>query len=159
MLEFFFYWQHICYVWWTRFSTDSRHTVCSSSRRLVPLFIRGRLYTGFSNIWYQLFRTVATVTEYDIGYVPLVISTSQSFPHSWFIIGFVTKVARRVALVEQGLLTLSEHLTWGSCWSIFCVLFCRSLCFPLPFSFGHYFVCTSSIYGFLLPLWYLQTPV
>ena len=105
----------------------------------------------FSNIWYQLFRTVATVTEYDIGYVPLVISTSQSFPHSWFITSFVTKVARRVSLVEQGLLTLPEHLTWRSCWSIFCVMFCRSLCFPLPFSFGHYFVCTSSIYDFDYP--------
>jgi hypothetical protein len=25
------------------------------------------------------------------------------------------------------------------------------------FSFGHFFVCSSSIYGFWLPLWYLQT--
>jgi hypothetical protein len=35
-----------CYLWWTCFSTDSRHTyrykLCSSSRRLVPLFVRGR---------------------------------------------------------------------------------------------------------------------
>jgi hypothetical protein len=34
------------------FSTDSRHTyeykLCSSSRRLVPLFVWGRLHTGFS---------------------------------------------------------------------------------------------------------------
>ena len=37
-----FYGQHICYLWWMCFSTDSRHTygykMCSSSRRLVPLF-------------------------------------------------------------------------------------------------------------------------
>jgi len=26
-----------------------------------------------------------------------------------------------------------------------------------PFSFGHCFVCSSSIYGFWLPHWYLQT--
>ena len=26
-----------------------------------------------------------------------------------------------------------------------------------PFSFGHYVVCSSSIYGFWLPLWYLLT--
>ena len=26
-----------------------------------------------------------------------------------------------------------------------------------PFSFGHCLVCSSSIYGFWLPLWYLQT--
>jgi hypothetical protein len=31
---------------------------------------------------------------------------------------------------------------------------CLSFC---PFSFGHCVVCTSSIYGFWLPLWYLQT--
>ena len=41
-----------CYVWWTCFSTDSRHTygckLCSSFRRLVPLFVRGRLHTGDS---------------------------------------------------------------------------------------------------------------
>jgi hypothetical protein len=43
-------WQQICYVWWTCFSTDSRYTygyqLCSSSRRLVPLFIWGWLHTG-----------------------------------------------------------------------------------------------------------------
>ena len=47
-----FDWQHICYVWWTCFSTDSRHTygykLCSSSRRLVPLFVWGSLHTGAS---------------------------------------------------------------------------------------------------------------
>jgi hypothetical protein len=43
-----------CYVWWTCFSTDSRHTygckLCSSSRRLVPLFVWGRLHTGANKI-------------------------------------------------------------------------------------------------------------
>jgi len=37
---------------------------------------------------------------------------------------------------------------------VFCVMFCRSL-FVL-FSCGHCIVCPSSIYGFWLPLWYLQ---
>ena len=31
---------------------------------------------------------------------------------------------------------------------------CLSFC---TFTFGHYVVCPSSIYGFWLPLWYLQT--
>jgi hypothetical protein len=31
---------------------------------------------------------------------------------------------------------------------------CLSLC---PFSFSHCVVCSSSMYGFCLPLWYLQT--
>jgi hypothetical protein len=41
--------------------------------------------------------------------------------------------------------------------SVLCVCFvdrCLSFC---PFSFGHCVVCPSSIYGFWLPLWYLQT--
>jgi hypothetical protein len=33
-----------------------------------------------------------------------------------------------------------------------CLYFCT-------FSFGHCFVCSSSIYGLWLPLWYLQTPL
>ena len=39
---------------------------------------------------------------------------------------------------------------------VLCVCFvdrCLSFC---TFSFGHCVVCFSSIYGFLLPLWYLQ---
>ena len=43
----------------------------------------------------------------------------------------------------------------GACWSIFsfCAMFCR--CFFSFFSFGHCIVCPP-IYGFWLPLWYLQ---
>jgi hypothetical protein len=37
-------------------------------------------------------------------------------------------------------------------------MFCRSLFVLLSFSFGHCVVC-SSIYGFWLLLWYLQTPL
>ena len=41
---------------------------------------------------------------------------------------------------------------------IFCVVFCRSFFFSFyPFSLGHCVVCSSSIYGFWLSLWYLQT--
>ena len=42
------------------------------------------------------------------GYVPLVVSTSQSSPHSSLISGFVTRLTRRV---EQELLTLPQHLS------------------------------------------------
>jgi hypothetical protein len=45
----------------------------------------------------------------DNGYVPLVINTSRSFPHSWSITGFVTRLTRRVPLVEQEIPTLPEH--------------------------------------------------
>jgi hypothetical protein len=44
------------------------------------------------------------------GDVLLVVSTSRSFPHSWRITWFVSRLTRRVSLVEQELLTLTEHL-------------------------------------------------
>ena len=47
----------------------------------------------------------------DHGYAPLVVNTSRSFPHSRLITGFVTRLTRRVPLVEQELLTLPEHLS------------------------------------------------
>jgi hypothetical protein len=47
----------------------------------------------------------------DHGYVPLVINISRSFPHSRLINGFVTRLTRRMPLIEQDLLTLPEHLS------------------------------------------------
>jgi len=101
----------------------------------------------------------------DHGYVPLVLSTSRSYPHSWLITGIVTRLTRRVPLVEQELLTLPENLSSPPVFSevhvtrslVLYVCFvdrCLSFC---PFSFGHFVVCSSSIYGLLLPHWYLQT--
>ena len=112
----------------------------------------------------------------DHGYVPpvvnwpricstFVINTSRSFPHSWLIIGFVTRLTRRVSLVEQEQLTLPGHLNTPTVFGgvrvvrslVLCVCFVdRCLSFR-TFSFGHCVVCSSSIYGFWLPLWYLQT--
>ena len=101
----------------------------------------------------------------DHGYVPLVANTSPSFPHSRLITGFVTILLRRVPLVEQELPTLPEYLNSPSVFSgvrvtrslVLYVCFvdrCLSFC---TFSFGHYVVCSSSIYGFWLPLCYLQS--
>jgi hypothetical protein len=70
-----------------------------------------------------------------------------------------------VSLVEQKLLTLPEHLSLPPVLSGFrvtrsLVLYvcfvdrCLSFC---TFSFGHCVVCSSSVYEFWLPLWYLQT--
>ena len=59
-------------------------------------------------------------------------------------------------LVEQELLTLPGYLSVTRS-LVLCVCFvdrCLSFC---PFSFGHCVVCSSSIYVFWLPLWYLQT--
>ena len=80
--------------------------------------------------------------------------------------GCVTRLTRRVPLVEQELLPLPEHLSSSPVFSrvdvapylVLCVFFvvrCLSFC---TFSFGHCVVCSSSIYEFWLPLWYLRTP-
>ena len=94
----------------------------------------------------------------DHGYVPLVINTSQSFPHSWLISGFVTRLTWQVPLVEQELLTLPKHLSSPPVFSgvhviwslVLCVCFverCLSFCI---FCFGHCVVCPL-IYRFWLP--------
>jgi len=88
-------------------------------------------------------------------------STTRSYPHAWLITGFVTRLTRYVPLVEQELLTLPEHLSSPPVCSgvrslvlyVCLVDHCLSLC---PISFGHCVVCSSSIYGFWLPLWYLK---
>ena len=91
----------------------------------------------------------------DHGYVPLVVNTSRSFPHSWLITGFVTRLTRRVSLVEQELFTLQEHLSSPLVFSW--VPVARSLVVCVCFVYRCLVFCTFSIYGFWLPLWYLQT--
>jgi hypothetical protein len=110
--------------------------------------------------------TVATTTWLNIcvtndhGYVPLVVNTSRSFPRSWLITGFVTRLPRRVSLMEQGLLTLPEHLSSPPVFNgarvtrslvLYVCFVDRCLSF-YTFSFGHCGVCSSSMYGFWLPL-------
>ena len=84
---------------------------------------------------------------------------------SWLITGLVTRLTRRMSLVEQELLTRPEHLSSPPVFCrvfvtqslVLCVCFvdrCLSFC---PFSFCHYVVCPSSICRFWLPFWYLQT--
>jgi len=99
----------------------------------------------------------------DHGYVPFVVSTSQSFPHSWLITGFVTRLTLRVPLLEQELFTLPEHINSPPVFSVVrvirsLVLFCfvdRCLSF-CTFSFGQCVVCSSSIYGFWFHHWYID---
>ena len=99
----------------------------------------------------------------DHRYASLVLITSRSFSHSWLITGLVSRLTRRVPLVKQ------EHSLFRSTpvfsvvrvtpSLVLCVMFverCLSVC---SFSFGHCVVCPSSICGFWLPFWYLQTPL
>jgi hypothetical protein len=93
-----------------------------------------------------------------------VVITIRSFPHYLLITGFVKGVTGRMLHMEQELPNLPEHLRSPRMlvgfalldlqFSIYCFVDrCLSLC---PFSFDHCFVYPS-IYGFWLPLWYLQT--
>ena len=71
----------------------------------------------------------------------------------------------QVSLVEQEQLTLREHLSSPPVFSgvrvtrylVLYVCFVDRYLSFCSFSFGHCVVCSSSIYGFWLPLWYLQT--
>ena len=73
--------------------------------------------------------------------------TSPCFPHSWLVIGFVRRVNTMGA-------TRGVGTTYPSRAHEFTPVFSGvRVC---PFSFGHCIVCPSSIYGFWLPIWYLQ---
>ena len=82
------------------------------------------------------------------------------------ITGFVTRLTRRVPLLSgagtaypsgspeftpgfSGV-RVTRSLVVYVCFADRCLSFCT-------FSFGHCIVCSSSIYGFWLPFWYLQT--
>jgi hypothetical protein len=95
--------------------------------------------------WSFTFATITWLTgiEYICHKWPRICSTCRKhFPvlslfmtNTWSI----TRLTRRVAIVEQELLTLLEIV----------------LCSFVLFSFGQSVVCSFSICGFRLPLWYL----
>ena len=95
----------------------------------------------------------------DHGYVPPVEYTFRSFPQSWIITGFVTRV-RTGATSGARTATSQEHLNSFPIFSgarvtrilVLCVMLCRSL-----FVLFLLTIVLSSIYGFWLPLWYLHT--
>jgi hypothetical protein len=113
--------------------------------------------------------TWLTVMEYLCHKWPRICSTCRKhfpvFPHSRLITGFVTRLTRRVPLVEQELLTLPEHLSSPPVFSgirvtrslVLYVYFVDRCLYFCTFSFGYCVVCSFSIYGFWLLLWYLQT--
>jgi hypothetical protein len=112
-----------------------------------------------NQLWNHIYIQIAAY------FTPLYKYKYKRWYHSWLITGFVTRLIRRVSLVEQKLLTLPEHLSSPPVFSgirvtrslVLYVCFvdrCLAFC---TFSFGHCVVCSSSMYGFWLPLWYLQT--
>jgi hypothetical protein len=85
----------------------------------------------------------------------------RTFPHSRLIIGFVTRLTRRVPIMEQELSTLLEHTSSPSHIVGFVLLnlyvvSCRLLFVLSSFFFSHCILCPFSIYDFWLPLSYLH---
>ena len=65
-------------------------------------------FTVATMTWLTAMKYIICATN-DHGCVPLVVNTSRSFPHSWHISRFVTRLTRRVPLMKQELITLPEH--------------------------------------------------
>ena len=88
----------------------------------------------------------------DHGYVPLVANTFRSFPLSWLITGFVTRLTRQVFTSGAGTAYPSGFSGVRVTRSLFLyVSFVDRYLSFCTFSFGHCVVCSSSIYGFSLP--------
>jgi len=87
--------------------------------------------------------------------VPCGFLWSLRMSVSW-LVGFTVFWRGKLdKITQQKLLALSEHLSPSPVFTrslVLCVILWRSLCVLL---FGQCVVCTSSIYGFWLPLWYL----
>jgi len=71
-----------------------------------------------------------------------------------FDTGLVTKVTRKVSLVDQELLILPEHLSSLPVFRGVDVV--QSLDFCVVFYWSFFLCLISSINGFWLPIWYLQ---
>jgi hypothetical protein len=117
----------------------------------------------------------------DHGYFKFIIITIGSFPHSWPIIGFVTRVTRRVPLIEKELPLFRSTLGHPRClvvcmllntnvfsylcsvfyvslfvlfyWSLYCLYFLLVIVL-FVFSIGHCIVCI--FYWSLYCLYYLS---
>ena len=123
----------------------------SRSENLVTLLI-SYLFHWTWNKDYIVWPLLQLDLLHTLTYIPT--------PRTKLITGFVTRLTRRVPLVEQKLFILPEHLSTPPGFSevcvarslVLCVCFvdrCLSFC---TFSFDHCVVCSSSIYGFWLPL-------
>ena len=102
--------------------------------------------------------------HHDHGYVTLVVNTSLSFPHSWSITGFVTRLTQRMPLAEQEHITLPGNLKSPPILSevsatrslVLCITFYRSL-FVLLFFWPLCCLFFLDIHILITSLWYHQT--
>ena len=115
---------------------------------------------GFSlPLWYLLSIVLSVLLRFTDSLLPLwyllsfvhcVVCSSQIYGFSlplWYLLAIVLSVLLRFT---------DSHYPFGICWPLSCLFFLdlRILISPLV-SFGHCAFCSSQIYGFSLPLWYL----
>jgi hypothetical protein len=74
-------------LWWTCFATDSRYTygykLCSSSRRLVRLFVWDRLHTGHQQVQHKMTHNSTQMTPRIDNATPVINITINR--HRWKI--------------------------------------------------------------------------
>jgi hypothetical protein len=136
----------------------------ATPRFLISGFVESREVDRI-NTWFQHSqRTLKKYIETNVCWLLLLQCPSYIHCQSLYK---VCRLTRWVPLVDQELLTLLEDLGSSPVFNVvrvtrplvLCVCFvdpCLSFC---TFSFGHCFVCSSSIYRFWLPLWYLLATV
>ena len=120
------------------------------------VFCSSQIY-GFSlPLWYLLslcclfFLDLRILITHLVSFFHCVVCSSQIYEFSlplWYLLAIVLSVLLRFT---------DSHYPFGIFWSLCCLFFLdlRILITPLV-SFVHCVVCSSSIYGFSLPLWYL----
>ena len=100
----------------------------SNEKVLVNIY-KDKIQTCFkmykTTLCLPLWNMIIIYTD-DTGYAPFAGVINRSFPHAWLIPGFVTRLTRRVSLVEQELHTLpsgapafSPGIYWGPVGLIF----------------------------------------
>ena len=110
--------------------------------------------------WHDCHR-ISSIVTWSISSKTSLICDRERIPTAQYVHSkahVLTRLTRRVPLVEQKLSTLPEHMSSTSVFSgvrvtqslVLCVVFSKSL-------FVFLFFFCSSIYGFWSPLWYLQT--
>jgi hypothetical protein len=132
-----------------------KYLISKSTSHVVKHIRKTQVHTYTYSLKYN--RAIYLVYLYGIS-VSQLTRDMFHFPHSWLTTGFVTRLTRRVPLVEQELLTIPEHLSSPPIFSwirvtrslVLCACFvdrCLSFC-----SFDHCVVCSSTIYRFWLRL-------
>ena len=129
--------QYFSYIMATSFSGErgrnTRSEPPTMGKQLVSCF---HLRLRVECTLFVIYKAGGEPTSYFPVYVPSVVSTSQSFPHSWLITGFLTRVTRSVPLSGAGTAHPSVVYEFTTGFSgirvawilVFYVVFCSVVC-------------------------------